>query len=138
MEACSGSPLVSLIREARRSLDSGRTRVLRSALSQTGSWLRSFQDGTTPGGDVGDVLDQLFAQAIEDLDVCRGRDVPVARAVGVRRRLEALYVDSKATSLASTWCHGDFGPGNILVGDDGVQVIDFEAARSGVRYEDVA
>ena len=33
--------------------------------------------------------------------------------------------------------HGDFWPGNIFVGER-LQVIDFEGARAGLPYEDVA
>jgi aminoglycoside phosphotransferase len=61
----------------------------------------------------------------------------------VRRRGEGLVgllkaVEQPESSDRGAIVHGDFGPGQVLVNEHGVSIIDFDHARMGDRYEDVA
>ena len=52
----------------------------------------------------------------------------------VEKHLHAI--DDKAT-IISTF-HGDFGPGNLIICDDNVTVLDFSDSNTGSIYRDIA
>lgn len=138
MEPCQGQSLEILIRQARLARDSARTRELTSAVRRTGVWLRHFQEATARSGDPVRALDRLVNTAASHLEQCRGDLLPLSVTEPVRSQLNGLKDRLAPASLRLIGVHRDFWPGNVFVGDDLVQVIDFEGADEGLPYEDVA
>jgi aminoglycoside phosphotransferase (APT) family kinase protein len=138
MESCRGEPLDALIRTGRLTRDASRRRELVSAVHRTGTWLRHFQGSTTGSGDPVPAMDRLVETAGGHLDRCRGHLLPASAAKAVRSQLDALKTRLAPASLRLIRAHRDFWPGNIFVGAEVVEVIDFEGADDGLPYEDVA
>jgi hypothetical protein len=109
-----------------------------SAVHRTGTWLRHFQGSTAESGDPVPAMDRLVETAGGHLDRCRGNLLPASAAKAVRSQLDALKTRLAPASLRLIRAHRDFWPGNIFVGAEVVEVIDFEGADDGLPYEDVA
>ena len=140
MEPCHGTPLDALIRVGRLTRDKVRSRELMTVMYRTGTWLRHFQEATAPArhDDPAHALMRLVDTAACRLERCRGELLSVSAVGAVHLQLEGLKERLAPPSLRMTGVHGDFWPGNVFVEDDLVEVIDFEGAREGLPYEDVA
>jgi aminoglycoside phosphotransferase (APT) family kinase protein len=138
MEPCSGEPLDALIRTGRLTADPSRQQDLISAVRRTGVWLRRFQDATAVSRDPMLALNRLVETTDRRLEECGGDLVPPAVAKTVRAQVHALKNRLAPASMRLTGTHQDFGPGNVFVAADSVEVIDFEGVGEGLPYEDVA
>lgn len=135
MEPCRGTPLDRVIREARTRGD--RRASLGSAVRRTGQWLRLFQEHTGREGDPRPALKALTERAMKDLSTCSGRGIPERLTGAVAARIEELWGRSPLPARL-VGHQGDFWPGNVYVDAETVEVIDFEAYREGLPYEDAA
>lgn len=132
MEACGGRPLDELLRAARcRTLELARARV---AMEAAGAWLAAFQERTS--GEVGpEEALGLWRRRLE-ADLERSRNVLPPRLLS--RIREKLGEPRPRREVQGVGRHGDFWPGNLLVGEDGVRVLDFEGFGPGLPWEDAA
>ena len=135
MELCGGTPLDALVRRARRG---GSGTALEASLARVGGWLRVFQGATARRTPATAALDRLVARAQGDLDACAAAGLSRASARRIGSRLDALAVEARPFAGSLVGRHGDFWPGNVYVGEDEVQVIDFEGIGEGHAAEDVA
>ena len=138
MEACRGTQLDVLIRAGRLSRDRARIDGLTDAVHRTGTWLQHFQAATARDGDPAQVLQRIVDTAAIDLERCRGGLLSPSALEAVRSQLAGLKERLAPASLRVVGVHGDFWPGNVFVADRLVEVIDFEGAREGLPYEDIA
>jgi colanic acid/amylovoran biosynthesis glycosyltransferase len=138
MESCEGEPLDALVRAGRLTRDGSRKSDLIAAVRRTGAWLRHLHEATAGHGHPQQALDRLVETAGDHLDRHRGDLLTTSAARAVRSQLDALKTRLAPVSLRLTRTHRDFWPGNIFVGQQTVQVIDFEGADDGLPYEDVA
>ena len=124
MSRCPGVPLVDLIRRHRWRPGAKELEGLLDAVRAAGAWLRSFQQQTR---DVAELSNLLLPQ-------------PITEETGaLRTQLTRLRTRMTPESIRPCGHHGDFWPGNIWVVPESrsVQVIDFDATRWGLPYEDV-
>lgn len=138
MEACSGTSLERLVRQSRFAIDGERAEGLARALVRTGRWLRHFQDRTLGvDADTAAALEGVVERARHALMACgttlSGRSTAVIRE-GLDRRARML----DPGSLRVVGHHGDFWPGNVLVDEETIRVVDFEGYRQGLPWEDAA
>ncbi len=132
MTRCEGHPLDALIRNARTGNAEAIARAT-DALRRAGGWVRLFQETDSMAGP--DAVRPLLARAASDLELCIERRALPHHARACLRRLEAMASAIPTSARQPVATHGDFWPGNILVGDD-LFVVDFEAVDSGPRYQD--
>jgi len=137
MEACAGIPLDGMAREVRwRDARASRT-TLGPSVNRAGAWLRVFQRATTRAQPAADRLDRLLTAARADLRACP--DAGVRAAVKeLERRIDDVAREARPALGPVVGRHGDFRPGNVLVDEDRVRVIDFEGFGEGLPAEDVA
>jgi 5-methylthioribose kinase len=108
-----------------------RTEEIASTLGQTlGSWHRATWGRAEIAEQFSD--DEAFEQL---------RITPFHRAItavhpDLQDRLDVLI--DEVTHQAQCLVHGDFSPKNILIGDVGLWVLDFEVARYGAAVFDLA
>ncbi len=138
MEACPGTPLHLMLRQARLHRPSSLHGPSEMGVRRAALWLRTFQAPNRRSGVGGKVLDDLLHQAGNDLERCIATGLTVSEARLVRERLRAG--EDRASLDPPSLClyHGDFGPGNIFIDGDEARVIDFEGWREGLPLEDVA
>jgi colanic acid/amylovoran biosynthesis glycosyltransferase len=135
MERCPGTALDDRVRAGRRGggdVLAGLERDVRDAAA----WLEGYHAQTRLKSPADPHLYRLLETATTDV----GRSGLFGRS-GARRlvdRLERLRDAVDPAALRVVERHGDYWPGNIYVSSDAVTVIDFEGARPGLDYEDVA
>ena len=136
MERAAGRPLDGLIRRARIRGSAG---TLVIPMRRAGNWLRRMQTATRTTSDGRDALAATLADAERDLDIA------VITEATLRRRRERILATLgelvsriAATPLPAVGSHGDYRPSNIFVGQQRVDVIDFEAYRERLPLADVA
>ena len=135
MERARGRSLEAVIRKFRvRALSDLSTPVRKAA-----TWLRLMHHKTRSEEDGRHILTAVIVLALRDLDLVAAGDA------GVRRRRDEIRHALRSHEAAQAkkngfgvGHHGDYWPGNIFVGDRGVDVIDFEGFREGFPMEDVA
>ncbi len=122
---------------------------LRESFRRSGVWLRAFQDvteGFCPGGGTtaepvqAKGLGRITEQTRERLWAAADADPVVLSPARVERLvayLERLYADAISREAPHCAVHGDFFPGNLLVGTDTVAGIDFSSATWGSRFFDL-
>lgn len=137
MDACAGRNLALTVRASR--LDRGREdwSATLTALGHAGRWLDAFQRHAAGLRDVTAAVTAWDAAVTHDLERCGGV-VPERLLRRTRARLGELAATVVPRIDRGVLQHGDFGPGNVFVGHDRVQVIDFEGVRPGLPDEDVA
>jgi aminoglycoside phosphotransferase (APT) family kinase protein len=106
-----------------------------TGIRQTGDWLRCLQEREL-NVDADEAITAWHAALVTDLTRC-SKAVPMPVLLDVQEQLVAALASARDPSSAVLH-HGDFGPGNVLVSGDRIQVIDFEGWRPGLPYEDVA
>jgi len=138
MEACPGTPLGLLLRQARLHLSSSLHAPSETGVRRAAWWLKTYQARTRRLGRGEEVLDVLLRRADDDLERCIAGGLIDSEADLIRERLRAGR-DGPSLDL-SFLClhHGDFWPGNIVIAGDETRVIDFEGWREGLPLEDVA
>jgi glycosyltransferase involved in cell wall biosynthesis/O-antigen ligase/aminoglycoside phosphotransferase (APT) family kinase protein len=136
MEACAGVSLAQLIRLSRGTLDGEQWRTTLTVIRQTGEWLRGLHQREL-SVDAGAAIAEWHAALATDLDRCRSV-VPMPVLLAVQEQLAAAHAGVADSQSIAVLHHGDFGPGNVFVSEDRIQVIDFEGWRPGLPYEDVA
>jgi Phosphotransferase enzyme family len=105
---------------------------------RVGEWLRSFHDSTKGPGIEADTSDSL-SEFDERLRLCldRGLDPGIAGPISAQVFASSKEINGKVLPAAAR--HGDFIPQNILVANDRIALVDFEAfRRHAIIYEDVA
>jgi glycosyltransferase involved in cell wall biosynthesis/aminoglycoside phosphotransferase (APT) family kinase protein len=132
MEACGGRPLSELLREARGGKrEHSRARV---AMEAAGAWLAAMQ-GCTSGETAPEEALRLWQVRVEmDLERCRTILPPQLPARVAARVAEVLC----STNVPVVGRHCDFWPGNVLVDEDRVTVLDFAGFGPGLPWEDAA
>jgi glycosyltransferase involved in cell wall biosynthesis len=137
MEACAGQRLDRLIRSARGASDPRRVAGLLEAVRGAGVWLRIFQDQTGGQGRAAGALAALNARIADDIAAClMSGALGPAEADAVESRLRDIAIRVESHDPPATGHHGDFQPGNLFVGDESVEAIDFEGYRPGFAAED--
>ncbi len=136
MEACQGTRLDELLRRARTSPFPRRHREAESALRAAGRWLREFQSETQTAEPGTRRIGELVERALANLERLPGAVRTRGGNAAFHRKLEVCAARERHLDL--TGHHGDFWPGNVFVGDDGVRVIDFEGYGLGLPLEDAA
>jgi glycosyltransferase involved in cell wall biosynthesis/aminoglycoside phosphotransferase (APT) family kinase protein len=136
MDACGGETLAAVLRASRASWDARRWSSALAAVRQSGEWLRGLQRRAPTVADADTAFAAWHAAVETDLIRC-GNVVPGPLLFRAQASLHELVRSGVASSSIGVLHHGDFGPGNIFVGGR-LQVIDFEGARPGLPYEDVA
>jgi hypothetical protein len=126
--AVDGSPLSSVLKyEANVVTGPFRAARLTTLGAMTGEWLRRFHAST-----------ERRPVAHDHERFCRGLDASLARisaACGsagleaVRQRLVGASARLAGQPLAAAARHGDFLPQNVLVGRDGIHIVDLENYR---------
>jgi glycosyltransferase involved in cell wall biosynthesis/aminoglycoside phosphotransferase (APT) family kinase protein len=135
METCDGIPLTRLLTDLRKNWDAG---LAEPSLRLCGEWLNSLQRHNPAGGDPFDRIQVLMDRSLEHLSVCRRTLGLSITAEDIRREFETHSGRLSSPSLVPCGVHGDFWPGNIFVGKNQVNVIDFEGYSEGLPFEDVA
>lgn len=114
----------------------GGNRTALADLARTAAWVADvavhLREGeATPGSDA-------WAQHIDRPLERVGAVLPVSAAVDrlLRRARDHLRAVARTVPLGIT--HMDLGPWNVLVQDDRIAVIDWEVARRGVPFTDLA
>jgi glycosyltransferase involved in cell wall biosynthesis/O-antigen ligase/aminoglycoside phosphotransferase (APT) family kinase protein len=136
MESCAGMSVAELLRVSRGSLGGEHWQATLTVLRQTGDWLRGLHQREL-NVDAGAAIAEWHAALATDLDRCRSV-VPLSVLLDVQDQLAAALTNGADSPSFAVLHHGDFGPGNVLVSEDRIQVIDFEGWRPGLPYEDVA
>lgn len=132
MEECTGVALDALLREARWKGNAHER--ARAAMEAAGRWLSALQACTSGVAEPQEAL-RLWRDRVEaDLARCRSVLGPtltsrLADTAGVPAGSDGGQVVSR---------HGDFWPGNLLVDDGRVTVLDFEGFGPGLPCEDAA
>lgn len=137
MEACAGRNLALAIRASRVGRNPEGWPTTLTALRHAGRWLDAFQRHKAGLRDVSVAVAAWDSAATGDLERCGGI-VPERLLRRARARLGELSATVVPRITHGVLQHGDFGPGNVFVGHDHVQVIDFEGVRPGLPYEDLA
>jgi Ser/Thr protein kinase RdoA (MazF antagonist) len=137
MTRCAGVPLDALVRQWRTSRGRNRADLL-AAIASVGAWLRAFQSLGTESVTQDNPIHELRHQVERDLQVCLSRRLLRGDAAGVVRQMEALIERLVPASRRAVLRHGDLWPGNVFADAAGVQVVDFEATRVGMPWEDAA
>lgn len=136
MESCGGETLATVLRASRASRDARRWSSALVAVRQSGEWLRGLQQRAPILADA-DTAFAAWHDAVEaDLARC-GTIVSRPLLFRAQTSLHELVRAGASASSIGVLHHGDFWPGNIFAGER-LQVIDFEGARAGLPYEDVA
>lgn len=138
MEACSGEPLDRLIQRARGSRDPRRFAALLEAVRLAGVWLRELQTQTPSEASPSTAIAEVLARARVDLAACAGVTFSSTEAAAVHARLRSSAEQAERAGERLVGRHGDFWPGNIFIGEDAVEAIDFEGFGMGVPEEDAA
>lgn len=134
MERAQGTPLDGLIRTARRG---GDPHSLDRPVRLAGEWLRRMQTSTRTDEDGRHLLTSLVLLGLEELDVIAGADAEIrTRRDDVARHLRKLEERTADGPLPVVGHHEDFWPGNLFIGEQSVEVIDFEGFREGLPLED--
>ncbi len=115
-----------------------KRREVASSYTRLGRWLHGFQQSPQGSLEPSDWGNGLHRQAETRMRwIERDDRVPKHLRRHVLARLERCLVTVRSP-LRATPCHGDFGPWNALVTDQGLTVIDFACYRSDSRWWDVA
>jgi aminoglycoside phosphotransferase (APT) family kinase protein len=138
MERCEGERLDHLLRAARTTRDPRRLAGLMDALRMTGYWLRRFHDQTATDQDSAPVVAALLEGMQAHLARVDARLLSPAEARAAGRAAAALAHDIGPRGSSVVEQHGDFWPGNVFIGQEGPQVIDFEGCARGMRAADLA
>lgn len=132
MEACRGRPLSELLREARGGKrEHSRARV---AMEAAGAWLAALQDRTSGETEAEEALHLWQVRVETDLERCRTILPPQLPACVGGRVAKVL----SGTNVPAVGRHCDFWPGNVLVDEDRVTVLDFAGFGPGLPWEDAA
>lgn len=132
MEYVAGNVLIEENRYFRYLASTTELAKLLNYYGKCGEWLKHLQEFTVVKAQGGDVMSAVVERLSERLTLIeRATDPLVPRDFGemVRQLIEKQLdgLDASAVLLAAR--HGDFGPWNVLAGDDGVAVIDFLGFR---------
>jgi tRNA A-37 threonylcarbamoyl transferase component Bud32 len=133
-----GTPLGSLLRRRANRMTGvfGRKNACDIA-RKVGEWLQRFHKSTTDSPLRVNTSDSLI-EFEERLRLCldRGLDPGIARQI--RAEIFASGKEINGQILPAAARHGDFIPQNILVAEDHIALVDFEAFRQrAIIYEDV-
>lgn len=112
-------------------------RELERTLSNVGRWLRAFQAVDSVGGPV--MLSALCDYVDLRLHrlVVHRKCTPLQRET-VLRHLNALAGEVSPDGLAEVLIHADLGPGNVLVCQGSVTVIDLAMVQRGTALHDIS
>ncbi|HEX7830472.1 MAG TPA: phosphotransferase, partial [Thermoanaerobaculia bacterium] len=132
-----GTALDVLMRDARNRGQA--VSQLSEPLRNAGAWLRAMHEATRVDDDGRNLLTAIIVLAMQDLDLAAAADGRLRREHdALIDKLRALEGRVAEQSLPVVGHHGDYWPGNIFIGDQRVEVIDFEGYREGLPLEDVA
>lgn len=139
---CAGRSLEAILRNGRWSLAQAGRLEAYAAVERAGAWLAAMHGATQAPGSDGDALATLHAEVVADLETIAAagrRRIPVRRLRAVAGRLaRQARTGGAAGAPGPTLRHGDFWPGNVLVDDTSISVLDLEGARAGLGAYDVA
>ncbi len=111
-------------------------------ISAAGRWLRNLFERTKDAENRSDIHNGVFSEILRGLETIQeyeqGREW-AAWGKSLVGHVEGLVNSAGSTALPESLCHGDFIPGNLLLGKDGkIIVLDLTDSRRGVIYEDLA
>jgi colanic acid/amylovoran biosynthesis glycosyltransferase len=136
MEASSGRRLDHLLRAARTGGRPIQEEAV-AAFARTGQWLQRFQELTTSSANPVAAVEAWRNEAMGNLERA-AHLLPRRTRSRVSELLLRLADELASAGLAAPGHHGDLWPGNVLVGANGVEVVDFEGYRPGIATEDPA
>jgi hypothetical protein len=136
-EEAPGPTLTDLLR---RSTAPGLARVrgLERIVAETGRWLSAAQAVLPPARQV--TAEKIRAYLDVRLAALeRDRDMPLtAEGRAAIERCRDRLLEASAGELGPVWIHADFCPENVIVGAEGIVVLDFTMATGGTKYHDVS
>lgn len=132
MEACGGRPLSELLREAR--VTTGEHARARAAMEAAGAWLAALQARTAGEAESEEAVRLWRGRVESDLERCR-TILPPKLQYHVAERVAEV---SRRSEVPGVGRHCDFWPGNLLVDEDRVAVLDFAGFGPGLPWEDAA
>lgn len=112
-----------------------------SSMRNSGSWLRSLHDAT--GQEVGTKLDHYISDEVQatmnNLATLRLLQGWEDLYMSCTNYIAGAFERVDRARLRLSLCHGDFGPGNVLVKPHGeIVVLDFSDSRPGIILKDLA
>jgi aminoglycoside phosphotransferase (APT) family kinase protein len=141
MEFARGEELDRRLLAAHRFGAAGSSAARATPCQQAGAWLRRYHempgalDGPQLRADRASIV-QCFSEVLSYLGDTAG---PCSLFSRLEERLEAQANAVLPETLLTQRVHGDFWPGNVLVGPDGrITVIDTFGYGATPRYEDIA
>ncbi len=111
-------------------------------ISAAGGWLRNLYERTKDPEKSYDIQKGVFREILHGLEKIQkyqqGREWE-AWGKALVGHVRQLANSLEGTALADSLCHGDFIPGNLLLGKGGkIVVLDLTDSRRGLIYEDLA
>lgn len=126
-----GRPMDELIRRARGDVRAAEDLAL--GARRAGEWLRKFQ--SVRAGDRSAAIEALVGRAVAACS--RAAAGLETRQRALRRSIDDLHGAMAQYGPPAVTHHGDFWPGNLFVGAESLDVIDFEGVRLGLPEEDL-
>jgi hypothetical protein len=116
-------------------------RILRS-MHNSGTWLKAFHEATDQHVERS-TLDRYISDEVQGIMDNLATLRPLGGWEGLCKSCASYVTDAfervDRTRLRVSLCHGDFGPGNILVKEHGeIVVLDFSDSHPGIILKDLA
>lgn len=132
MQDCGGRPLSELLREA-RAITGEHVRAL-AAMEAAGAWLAALQARTSGEAEPDEAMRLWQARVETDLEGCR----PILPPQLLSRAARRFAVSPPCQYVPGVGRHCDFWPGNLLVDEGRVTVLDLAGFGPGLPWEDAA